>query len=493
MNLCDDDEKENEKEKDYKSVSEISFSTIIIEIIIIIIIIVIIIIIEKDEYEDYVDHLENFDCLFVCSVEFFDSLPFLKEEEWDEDLKFVCEKSLKEEFVCVVCLFAELFVFENVHFDCELCDSILIFSLLFVFESVASSIFSSILENLASENQSSVSFSLMRKKEFEIERKNVFISCSFVCIFINSSIEDLFALVFFVSESSFVISFERSSASLNSKKCEIVQRDKKFLEKFIIIDDDVTSSCATCDSNFSSQNKNNRVVEEKEKKLASRAKSMRSCVNSKENSDWLRSFTIDFAFDCLHVKEIEDLLCVILFVETEQKHQKEISKKKKKKRMSFEIFNEYRKSRSISNENNANLTQKTVAKRELSKSTSREKKAAFVVKKIVQIRSSTTISSLQVLQMLSRWLIIMSALETFETFLFDEYNITKFLNRYANLCQDYDLEEKEKFVVCHDIAIWLTSNTCESWLMRTSSNEKSFAKLFVKIIKTKILISSFIL
>jgi actin-related protein len=38
----------------------------------------------------------------------------------------------------------------------------------------------------------------------------------------------------------------------------------------------------------------------------------------------------------------------------------------------------------------------------------------------------------------------MFALETSETFFFDEYNITKFLNRYANLCQDYDLEEREK-------------------------------------------------
>jgi hypothetical protein len=48
------------------------------------------------------------------------------------------------------------------------------------------------------------------------------------------------------------------------------------------------------------------------------------------------------------------------------------------------------------------------------------------------------------LQMLSRWLIIMLASKIFETFLFDDYNITKFVDRYANLCLNYNLEEKEK-------------------------------------------------
>jgi hypothetical protein len=38
----------------------------------------------------------------------------------------------------------------------------------------------------------------------------------------------------------------------------------------------------------------------------------------------------------------------------------------------------------------------------------------------------------------------MLAFEIFEAFLFDEYNITKFLDRYADLCLNYDLEEKEK-------------------------------------------------
>jgi hypothetical protein len=79
VNQCDDDEKESEKEENYKSVFETLLSTTIIEVIIAIIIIIIII--EKDECADYVDHLENFDCLSVCSVEFFDSLSSLKKEE----------------------------------------------------------------------------------------------------------------------------------------------------------------------------------------------------------------------------------------------------------------------------------------------------------------------------------------------------------------------------------------------------------------------------
>jgi hypothetical protein len=47
----------------------------------------------------------------------------------------------------------------------------------------------------------------------------------------------------------------------------------------------------------------------------------------------------------------------------------------------------------------------------------------------------------------------MLASKIFEAFLFDDYNITKFFNRYANLCLNYDLEKRKKFVVCFDIAI----------------------------------------
>jgi hypothetical protein len=174
---------------------------------------------------------------------------------------------LKEKFVCAVCFFAEFALSKDIYFDCEFCDSTLIFFRLSVFEFVASLIFSSTLENLANENQSSVSSLSMRKKEIEIEKKIVFIFCSFVCVFVNSSIKNLFVLVFFISELNLSIFCVESSASLNTRKCKIVQKDTKFLEKFIIIDDDVTSFCATCNSNSSSQNKNNRAVEEKKKNL----------------------------------------------------------------------------------------------------------------------------------------------------------------------------------------------------------------------------------
>jgi hypothetical protein len=125
----------------------------------------------------------------------------------------------------------------------------------------------------------------MKKKEIEIEKEIVFIFYFSVCVFVNASIESLFAFVFSVSELSLSIFCVESSVFLNTKKCKIVQKNTKFFEKSIIINDDVTSFCATCDSNSSSQNKNNRAIKEEEKKLAFRAKSMKFCVDSEENSN----------------------------------------------------------------------------------------------------------------------------------------------------------------------------------------------------------------
>ncbi len=122
----------------------------------------------------------------------------------------------------------------------------------------------------------------------------------------------------------------------------------------------------------------------------------------KRSSFCFESFAIDFVLNCFHVKEIESLQCVVSIIEENQNLQKKSFKKKKKKRMSFETFNQYRENRSISNENDASLTQKVLEEREMSRSTSREKETASVTKKIVQFRSSTTISSLQALQMLFR-------------------------------------------------------------------------------------------
>ncbi len=164
--------------------------------------------------------------------------------------------------------------------------------------------------------------------------------------------------------------------------------------------------------------------------------------------------------------------------------------KKNKKRMSFEIFNQYRKNRLISNENDANLTEEIFTKKELFESTSNKRKTAFVVKKIMRIKCSMTISSLKALQMLFHWLIIMSASKTSKTLFFDEYNITKFLDHDADLCQNYNLEKKKKIRRLSRTAISSMNIIYEQWLIRTFSNEKSFARLFVKIIKTKILINN---
>jgi hypothetical protein len=163
---------------------------------------------------------------------------------------------LKKEFVCIACFFAEFFVLENVHFDCEFCDSILIFSRLSAFEFVTSFVVSSTLKNLANENQSFVSFLSMKKKEIKIEKKIVVILCFFVCVFVNSSIENLSAFIFFVSELSFSISFVSSSAFLNSEKCEFVQeKEKKFFNEKFVIKNNVSNLCETNNSSFLSLNK----------------------------------------------------------------------------------------------------------------------------------------------------------------------------------------------------------------------------------------------
>ncbi len=109
MNQCDDDEKEKRNQKNYKNVFEILLSTsitaVIIVIIIIIVNIIIIIVIEED-----IDFCEDFDILFICFVEFFASVSFLKEKDWKKISKFDFEKDLEKEFVCVVCFFAEFVV-----------------------------------------------------------------------------------------------------------------------------------------------------------------------------------------------------------------------------------------------------------------------------------------------------------------------------------------------------------------------------------------------
>ncbi len=190
--------------------------------------------------------------MFICFVEFFSSVSSLEEKDWEKISESEFKKNLKKKFVCAVYFFAEFTLSKDIHFDCEFCDSTLIFFRFSVFEFIASLIFSSILENLANENQSFVSFLSMRKKEVEIEKEVVFTFCFFVYVFINSSIKSLFVFIFSAFELNLSIFCVESFASLNTKKCKIVQRNTKFLEKSIITDDDVTSFYATCNSNFSS-------------------------------------------------------------------------------------------------------------------------------------------------------------------------------------------------------------------------------------------------
>jgi hypothetical protein len=233
-----------------------------------------------------------------------------------------------------------------------------------------------------------------KKKNLRLKKRSFLF---LILLFTFSSIRrsKIYSLFFFVSDSSSVISFEKSSAFLNSKKSEIVWIKKiKFLDEKIVIKSDVSNFCKTNSSSFSSLNDfcvEIIKIEEKEKK--------------KRSFFCFEFFVIDFLFDCY-----------------------QNCQKKNVKKMSFETFNQYRKSRLISNENDANLIQDVLEEKELSKSTSREKKTTSVTKKIVQLKSSTTVSSLQVLQMLFRWLIIMSASKISKTLFFDEYNITKFLD-----------------------------------------------------------------
>jgi hypothetical protein len=77
--------------------------------------------------KENVNFCETFDILFICFVEFFTFVSFLEKEDWKEISKFDFEESLKEKFVCVVYFFAEFALSKNIHFDCESCNSVLIF------------------------------------------------------------------------------------------------------------------------------------------------------------------------------------------------------------------------------------------------------------------------------------------------------------------------------------------------------------------------------
>jgi hypothetical protein len=158
-----------------------------------------------------------------------------------------------------------------------------------------------------------------------------------------------------------------------------------FLDEKLVIESDVSDFCETNSSNFSSLNKFCvKTIEIEEKK------------ERRKHFDF-EFFVIDFVLSCCHVSEIENFRSVVALMKKNRKYQKDNVKKKKKKKMTFETFNQYRESRSISNESDINF-----AKRELSRSSSHQKKTTSVSNEFEQFRSSTTMTFLQALQMLLR-------------------------------------------------------------------------------------------
>ncbi len=106
--------------------------------------------------------------------------------------------------------------------------------------------------------------------------------------------------------------------------------------------------------------------------------------------------------------------------------------------------------------------------------------------------------------MLLRWLIIMFAFEIFKTFLFDEYNITKFLDRYADLCLNYDLEKRKKIRrlsrycdLINEQYVWIMINAnvfewkefcktlCKDYKNKNLNQQFHFLK-YLKIFKNKV-------
>jgi hypothetical protein len=177
--------------------------------------------------------------------------------------------------------------------------------------------------------------------------------------------------------------FEWSSTFLNSEKYEIIRKKEiKFLDEKIVIKSNVFNFCETNNSSLSSLNKSCVEIVEIEKEEEKRKS--RFCFEF---------FVIDFVLNDFHVDWIKNLWDVVSIIEKNREYQKDKIKRKKEERMSFEIFNQYRENRSISNENDANLIQKVSAKRKLSKSASHEREIAHIAKGVAQIRSAMTMSS----------------------------------------------------------------------------------------------------
>jgi hypothetical protein len=132
----------------------------------------------------------------------------------------------------------------------------------------------------------------MRKEKSKVEKKIVFISCSFVCFFLASFVESLFAFVFSVFES-----VERLSVVLSSRRSEIVQKEEiKFLDEKIVIKNDISNLCETSNSSSSSLNKSCVEIVEIEKEEEKERKRF-----------YFEFFVIDFVLNDFRVDRIKNL------------------------------------------------------------------------------------------------------------------------------------------------------------------------------------------
>jgi hypothetical protein len=163
-------------------------------------------------------------------------------------------------------------------------------------------------------------FSRWKEKSQKLKKKIVFTSCSFACFSFASSVESLFAFVFFIFES-----VEWSSAVRSSKRNEIVQKKEiKFLDEKIVIKNNVSNLCETSNSNSSSLNKSCVEIVEIEKE-EEKKKKKRFCFEF---------FVIDFVLN--DFASIESQICEALFQSFRRiENIKKIKLKEKKKKECF--------------------------------------------------------------------------------------------------------------------------------------------------------------
>jgi hypothetical protein len=120
----------------------------------------------------------------IYFIEFFNSLSFLKKEDWKKISKLVFEKNLKKKFVNVVYFFAKIIVLKENYFNYKFCDSILTFSLFFESEIVVFFVVFSTLENSANDNQSLFISIFSMKKENLRSKKKLFLLRVFLSVFL---------------------------------------------------------------------------------------------------------------------------------------------------------------------------------------------------------------------------------------------------------------------------------------------------------------------